>query len=300
MMQQAIELGPVTVWTGQSAGKYPDGNQVIVRGRDSLAVFDTPIIAQTLPAESGFADADLIILGHVHEDHMAALGQLRDVPLHVHRGDLEAARSWAGLAAHYGYATSILEPLHDKIVREFRYTPRPDALGYDDGATWDLGGVQVHAVHMPGHTSGHCVLLVEPHGIAFIGDIDLSSFGPYYGDATSSLASFRTTLERIAHLPASCWITSHHKGVIRERTEFLHLLEAFTDRLRVREARLLALLERGPQTLAELAQSRVVYRPEASELWINAAEERSIAQHLDELLTSGRVRREGALFMLNA
>ena len=298
MMQQSIQLGPVTVWPGQSAGKYPDGNQVIVHGSDSIAVFDTPLVAHTLPEASGFASADLAILGHVHEDHMAGLGMLQRAPLHVHQGDLEAARSWAGLAAHYGYTPAVLEPLHDKIVREFRYTPRPDALGYDDGAVWDLGGVQVRAVHMPGHTSGHCVLLVEPHGIAFIGDIDLSSFGPYYGDATSSLAAFRVTLDRIAHLPASCWITSHHKGVIRERAEFLQLLEAFTDRLRAREARLLSLLGNGPQTLAQLAQSRVVYRPEASELWINAAEERSIAQHLDELVQSGQVRQDGDCFVL--
>ena len=55
---------------------------------------------------------------------------------------------------------------------------------------------------MPGHTCGHCVLLVEPGGIAFIGDIDLSSFGPYYGDATSSLAEFRRTLEAVKEIPA--------------------------------------------------------------------------------------------------
>ena len=40
--------------------------------------------------------------------------------------------------------------------------------------------------HMPGHTAGHTVLLVEPEGVAFIGDIDLTGFGPYYGDACSS------------------------------------------------------------------------------------------------------------------
>lgn len=290
-MQQPIELGPVTVWPGESAGKYPDGNQVIVQGRDSIAAFDTPQVARTLPRHSGLADADLIILGHVHEDHMAALGQLREVPLHVHQHDLEAARSWTGLAAHYGYPASVLAPLHDKIVREFDYTPRPDATGYTDGACWDLGGVRVRAIHMPGHTAGHSVLLVEPHGIAFIGDIDLSSFGPYYGDATSSLAAFRQTLAAIADLPASCWITSHHKGVIRERTEFLRLLKGFTDQIRVREERLLSLLAAGPRTLAALAQARVVYRPEANELWIDSAEERSIAQHLDELILSGRVCR---------
>jgi glyoxylase-like metal-dependent hydrolase (beta-lactamase superfamily II) len=52
-------------------------------------------------------------------------------------------------------------------------------------------------MHLPGHTAGHCALLVEPQGVAFIGDIDLSGFGPYYGDATSSLAAFRRTLQAV-------------------------------------------------------------------------------------------------------
>ncbi|NIP74260.1 MAG: MBL fold metallo-hydrolase, partial [Gammaproteobacteria bacterium] len=72
----------------------------------------------------------------------------------------------------------------------------------------------VRAVHMPGHTRGHSVLLVEPGAIAFIGDIDLSGFGPYYADACSNLAEFRSTLERIEHLEARAWITFHHKGVV--------------------------------------------------------------------------------------
>jgi len=215
----------------------------------------------------------------------------------VHQGDVEAARSWSGLAAHYGYPQPVLDDLHEKIVREFSYTPRPDAIGYEDGAVWDLGGVQVRAIHMPGHTRGHCVLWVEPHGIAFIGDIDLSSFGPYYGDATSSLPAFRQTLARVAQLPASCWITSHHKGVIRERSEFLALLAAFTARLDAREARVLELLRARPRTLDDLTRARVVYRPEASELWIDSAERHSIAQHLEELLQAQRVRRDGDLFI---
>ena len=37
-----------------------------------------------------------------------------------------------------------------------------------------------------------------------------------------------------------------------------------------------------------------------TQLWINAAEERSIAQHLDELLQSGQVRQDGDCFMLSA
>jgi glyoxylase-like metal-dependent hydrolase (beta-lactamase superfamily II) len=148
----------------------------------------------------------------------------------------------------------------------------------------------VRAIHLPGHTAGHCVLLVEPQGIAFIGDFDLSSFGPYYGDATSSLADFRRSLARLARLPAQVWITSHHKGAITERAAFDAMLGAFAARIDEREARLLQMLRSGPQTLAQLVRQRLLYPPEADDLWIDCAEQRSIAQHLQELQAHGRVR----------
>jgi len=287
-----IRHGAVSVYRGEKSGKYPDGNQVTVRGADSLAVFDTPLASNGLG--EGFLDADLVVLGHVHEDHIAGLHRLRHAPVYVHEADVEAARSWEGLARHYGYRPEVLMGMRAKIERDFHYVPRPDAQAYADGATWELGGgVTVRAWHMPGHTSGHCVLLVEPGGIAFIGDIDLSSFGPYYGDATSSLDEFRRSLDAVKKIPARVWITSHHKGVITERETFLALLEAFASRLDAREEAIAEHLGRHPSTLAELAAHRFVYPRERDELYYADAERRTIEQHLEALARAGRAIDEG-------
>jgi glyoxylase-like metal-dependent hydrolase (beta-lactamase superfamily II) len=283
----SASFGPVTVYFGDKTGKYPDGNQVVVRGRDTVVVFDTPQVANRIAQV--LAEADLAILGHVHEDHMAGLHLLPGKPVWVHEADLDAARSWPGLSRHYGYPQAILDNLRRKIERDFHYRPRPDATGYADGALWELGGVRVRAVHLPGHTAGHCVLLVEPHGVAFIGDFDLSGFGPYYGDATSNLADFRRSLRKLAELPAKVWITSHHKGVVDDRAQFSELLSAFAARIDQREARLLQMLAGEPQRLEQLVAQRLLYPPEASDLWVGCAEARSIGQHLNELQTAGRV-----------
>ena len=287
-----IHLGAASVYLGEKSGKYPDGNQVMVRGADSLAAFDTPLVANRLGRE--LLDADVVILGHVHEDHMAGLHRMRHAPVHVHQADVEAARSWTGLARHYGYAPEVLTGMRTKIEREFSYAPRPDALAYADGTSWDLGGgVTVRAIHMPGHTSGHCVLLVEPGGVAFIGDIDLSSFGPYYGDATSSLAAFRRTLEAVKAIPAKVWITSHHKGVITDRETFLGLLKAFASRLDAREQAIADCLRQQPSTLAELVAHRFVYPRGLDDLYYTDAERRTIEQHLAALALAGRALDEG-------
>jgi len=193
----------------------------------------------------------------------------------------------------------VLRDLRAAIERDFHYAPRPDAEAYADGAEWDLGGgVTVRAFHMPGHTRGHCVLYVEPGGVAFIGDIDLSSFGPYYGDATSDLEQFRRTLYRVKDIPAKVWITSHHKGVITERATFVSLLQAFAARLDAREAAIAQRLGRSPATLDELVAHRFVYPPGLDGLFFADAERRTIGQHLAALARAGRVREEGGRWRL--
>ena len=289
-MDDLLRFGPVAVHLGEKSGKYPDGNQVLVRGADLRVAFDTPQVANRIGAD--FDQVDLVILGHVHEDHMAGLHRVPRAQVQVHQADLAAAQSWAGLSAHYGYPAPVLADLKTKIERDFHYRPRPDATGYADGATWDLGGgVRVRAQHLPGHTAGHCALLVENVGLAFIGDIDLSGFGPYYGDATSNLADFRRTLAAAARLDARVWVTSHHRAVITDRQQFLDALAAFSAKIDQRRDRLLAMLAPGPQALDDLARQGLLYPPGHDALWVDYAERRSIGLHLDELIADGRVRQ---------
>lgn len=220
---------------------------------------------------------------------MAGLHRLPKAAVHVHERDLAAAQSWAGLAVSYGSSEARLPAMLAKFQRDFFYAPRPDAIAYRDGMVWELGGSRVRAFHMPGHTAGHCVLLVEPEGVAFIGDIDLTGFGPYYGDATSNLGDFRRTLQRLPEIPARVWVTSHHRGVYTDRDRFLHDLAAFAGKIDERERRLLGWLEAAPLTLDALVARRLLYPPHIQELWVDDAERRTIAQHLDELIANGRV-----------
>jgi glyoxylase-like metal-dependent hydrolase (beta-lactamase superfamily II) len=286
--------GRVSVFFGEKSGKYPDGNQVVVRGRDTKAAFDTPLLARRLGAE--LDGADLVVLGHAHEDHLAGLDLVPRARVLAPHGDLAAVQSWDGLARHYGYAPRALEAMKAKVERDFHFVPRPDAAGYADGASWDLGGTRVRAFHMPGHTSGHTALLVEPEGVAFIGDIDLSSFGPYYGDATSSLAAFRRTLRSVADIPASIWVTSHHKGVITDRATFLALLAAYADKIELREQAIAQAVGRGVCTLDALVEHRFMYPRGHQDVFVEDAERRTIVQHLESLLERGQIVEESGAY----
>lgn len=296
-MSDVQRFGPISVHLGEKSGKYPDGNQVIVRGPELNVAFDTPLVANRIGAE--FDSVDMVILGHVHEDHMAGLQRVPHARVCVHQADLRAAQSWAGLAEHYGYPEAVLTEMQDLVARDFGYVARPDATGYRHGDTWELGGgIRIRAHHLPGHTSGHSALIVESEGLAFIGDIDLTGFGPYYGDATSSLTAFRKSLIEVAALDAGIWVTSHHRGVITERAKFLESLAAFAAKIEQRSETLLGYLRDGPHSLDRLVERRLLYPPGFSLPYVESAERNSIRMHLDELMAEGIVRVEGELFEL--
>ncbi|PIT73221.1 MBL fold metallo-hydrolase [Limnohabitans sp. G3-2] len=290
-MASVLNFGAVRVHLGEKSGKYPDGNQLIVQGGDTRVAFDTPEVANRIGPE--LDTVDLVILGHVHEDHMAGLHRLPHARVQVHEADLAAAQSWQGMCHHYGYPPDVLDAMLAIVQKDFHYQPRPDATAYSDGALWDLGGgVRVRAHHLPGHTAGHCALVVESEGLAFIGDIDLSGFGPYYGDATSSLRDFRQTLKKVAELDARIWATSHHKAVITDRTQFMADLARFASKIDERSAQLLGYLQ-TPHTLDELVNRRLLYPAGYDVPFVPCAERHTIAMHLDELLAQGQVAKQG-------
>ncbi|WP_425324974.1 MBL fold metallo-hydrolase [Lampropedia aestuarii] len=295
---ERVDFGPVAVFLGEKNGKYPDGNQVLIRGADTLAALDTPIVSNHIGAD--FDAAELVVLGHAHEDHMAGLHRLPGARVYAPVADLPAVQSWDGFATTMGMQEQDQQAqVQGQFQRDFFYTPRPDAQGYEDGACWELGGTKIRAIHMPGHTAGHSVLVIEPHGIAFIGDIDLTGFGPYYGDPGSSLQDFRASLARLPDIPASVWITSHHRGVYTDRDIFMRDLAAYTEKLDERGQRLLSLLAEGPQTLEQLVEKRLLYPPGFDAPWVRMVETRTILRHLEELLCNGRVAlADGGVYRL--
>jgi hypothetical protein len=133
------------------------------------------------------------------------------------------------------------------------------------------------------------MLHVEPDDVLYLGDIDLSSFGPYYGDAWSSLEDFERTLRAARAIEARWYATFHHIGVLEGRAAFLERLDRYTAVIVDREQRLLAYLAE-PRTLDEIAAHRFVYRPQDPVPFAEPVERRSMGQHVARLGRDGRVR----------
>ncbi|MFI5397261.1 MAG: MBL fold metallo-hydrolase [Candidatus Binatia bacterium] len=281
------KIGSVTVLFGAYGGRYPYGNSLLVKGAEETVLIDPSL--SVIPRRDALPRVDRVLNSHSHEDHIAGNHLFPDVSWYLHELDLTNIHSLDNMMAMYGYGGDLDAGFRAILLDEFHFTPRPDALGYRDGDVFDLGGSRVRVIHTPGHTRGHCALYIEPDDVLYLADIDLSSFGPYYGDAWSSLEDFERSLRQVGLIEARWYATFHHVGVLEGPAAFLERLDRFAGVIRTRERRLLAFLGE-PKTLDEIVEHRFIYRKEDMVSFADMVERRSMEQHVEMLRRTGRVR----------
>ena len=273
-----------TVCFGHEQGKYPDGNTVLVEGCDGSLLIDP-----SLSARGESFCVDLVVLTHTHEDHAAGVSGVAWDQLRVHEADLAALRDVDDLMRLYGLPEVQWPAMTEMVQERFFFEGWPQATGLVADEVIDLGGVRVRVVHAPGHTAGHSVFLVEPDGVLVCGDIDLTGFGPYYGDAASDLDDFEATLGRVRDIDAAHYVTFHHKGVVDGHGAFAEAVDAYRAAIDRRTAALWALLE-APRTFDELEVAGIVYRAGTRPpVFGDSVERHTIERHLARLLAAGEV-----------
>ena len=284
------EIGPLTIMFGHENGKYPDGNSVLVKGEKETVIFD-PCLG-VVARKDRLPRVDRVFHSHAHEDHISGSHLFPDVPWYAHDEDLAGIQSLDGMMAMYGMEGPGRESFRKLVEEQFNYVARDDALSFADGDCFDLGGVVVEVLHTPGHTGGHSSFIIdwgsEDGKFVFLGDIDLTGFGPYYADACSSLESFESSIEKLRQIDARWWLTFHHKGLFETRQHFLEMLDRYGGVIQSRERRLIEFLAE-PRTMNEIVAHRFIYRPGDDGQMIDNMERRSMERHLTRLLRAGTI-----------
>ena len=286
------QIGPVKILFGHENGKYPHGNSLVVYGRNQTAMID-PCLGVVVRKDN-LPEVDMVIHSHTHEDHIAGTSLFPDVPWYAHSADALGLESIDGLMAMYGLSSGALyEDFKRDIETTFNYPGPASVVPFEDGHVFDLGDVQISVVHTPGHTRGHCCLLIDwgeasDEKLVYLGDIELTGFGAYYGDAWSDLEDFEESMKKLHHIDADWWLTFHHKGLIESRARFLEMLDTFAAVIESRESKMLDFISE-PRTLADIVAHRFVYRPGHTGMLVDQIEERSMSFPLDRLKRDGRV-----------
>jgi glyoxylase-like metal-dependent hydrolase (beta-lactamase superfamily II) len=145
----------------------------------------------------------------------------------------------------------------------------------------------VEIIGAPGHTPGHLAFLFREQGILFLGDYDMTSFGPWYGDLYSSIEDTIDSLGRLRATPADKWFTGHDTGFFTDNEE--RLWRQYENVIYQREEKLLSFLA-TPRSITEIVQSWLIYgKPREPLAFFEFGERALTAKHVDWLLRKGLI-----------
>jgi glyoxylase-like metal-dependent hydrolase (beta-lactamase superfamily II) len=283
---------------GENKGRYPDCHSLFIDG-------DTPVIIdpasretlmQRLASKPG---VDIILNTHYHEDHRIYNYCFEGAELLVHKLDAHGYGSIDHFMNGFSVVNSpsLRELWHAFLLETCKYRPYTVDETFTDGFALDLGNTTVQVIHTPGHSAGHCCFYLPREGIAYLGDIDLTPFGPWYASTNSSIDDFLCSVERVREVSPSIVITSHGDGLIRENVD-ARLMD-YAGIIHRRDEKILDFLTR-PRSLEEILDLEVVYRrnqktPDAFFYWDDRW---MIEEHVNRLMRLGRITRQEEKYLL--
>ena len=166
---------------------------------------------------------------------------------------------------------------------------------FADGHVFDFGAISLVAIHTPGHTIDHTCFFEPTHGVLLSFDIDLTSFGPWYGHRESDIAAFEASIRKVIALKPRV-IVSSHKEIIADDIDLR--LRRYLNIFDARDRILLDLMSRA-RSLDELVGFSPFYQgyPYA-EVLLRYWETQMIRKHLARLIERSEViETEGGRFI---
>lgn len=280
---------------GNNRSRTPFANAFLILDRKHV-LLDTGCGHKIIQAVCREAGLDLVLNSHSHLDHTAGNCIAQDlsgteimVPDEgketISRAELMARRFVGETLADVWMET--YPPLTG--FRDFTFHAT-----YCHGQEISTGSMRFIAMHTPGHLNDHYCLW-EPDQRIYIGfDIDLSPFGPWYGNPECDIDLFRRSINDIMEMPAETYLSSHARPL---KGQYISKrLAAYASFFDERDRQIIGLLSHGrPLALHELVLQSPFYEADHSRmdrmLWFG--EEQMVLKHLKGLVERELVVKEG-------
>ena len=268
---------------GERDGKFPFANGLLVEG-NIKALVDTGFGPSGRQAVQENYAIEVIINTHYHLDHAYGNRFFPEAEVWAHSLDAPALRSEAMFKAFTGF--NKIGGLIDNRNFPGGLEPREVVRELQHQELLDFGGIELKVIHSPGHTPGHIALFEPKEQILFSADIDLSSFGPWYGNPASSVTEFTASIDRLLELNSKILVTSH-SGIVTENIPAR--LREYAAVINQRECRIVQQL-RSAKTMQELVDEKIIFfrHPEPQKLY-RLFEENMLNKHLVRLVNQGKV-----------
>ncbi len=263
---------------GKQRGRFPYSNSLVIKGRVLLDLGLGLDIVRKLADRVEFA-----ALTHIHPDHCGGAWIFNEWGKRVlspegYETSVDAlARRFVDASLREDWKRFAMNVVG---LRDFEVEP------YSDGDTI-LRNPEITAMRLPGHTEDHHIFIIDGR-IVFGSDIDLTSFGPWYGNPESDIKKFMRSIEKVMELDAEIFVSGHEDPVFG-RDEIVERLQIYLEIFEKRNELLLGLLDK-PKTLEELVEISPFYRkkPYIKNI-LDFFEGQMIRKHLNLLIERGKV-----------
>ena len=287
-------------------------NVYLVRAGDTWTLIDTGMNTDDSKAAFKSALADIgiaptaitrLVGTHHHVDHYgtsAPYAELTHADVYLHPLESERVMMMThvqGENVEYLRRAGLPDvpdeqrlPSPSKFFGQWYAPATPNHLLGDEDEVPLGDGRSLVAVWTPGHTPGHCCLLLKPDGIFFVGDHLLPKITPHVGlwpnGPENPLGDFLASHEKVQRFETRL-VCPAHGGVYEDHGRRARQLIDFH---RVRKLDMLELIRRRPLSAYEVALGAFAIAPD-NRMQVMMATYETLA-HLELLRREGRVLRD--------
>ncbi len=280
---------------GQRNGGYPYAHSMLIE--DYL--IDTGISRRHMRQLKKNFSINNVILSHWHEDHIASNNMLKNATYFCHSKDIHIVEDISKMGPYYGLVTEATENLLDFFFDSYKVENTKVDKAIEHNEVIDINNSRLRVIHTPGHTAGHCCFYEENTKIAFLADIDLTNFGPFYGCIDSSVIDFEESIEKLKQLDIEIAV-SGHKGLFEGKDLIREELDKYKSKIYKYEENILShLSEKTPKSSQDLMNKNLIYRKYGVGKDFEVIAERiMIEKHFDKLLKNKTIEKLDSGFIL--
>jgi glyoxylase-like metal-dependent hydrolase (beta-lactamase superfamily II) len=205
-------------------------NWYVIRREEGVTVVDSAFpgyfdqLPETLSSVGArLSDVRAVVLTHNHSDHTGAADRIRaetGAEVYIHKADAAITRGDAKPKPPPGMLSNLWRPpfvrfmAHAAANGGARFPKVKKLTEVDDGQVLEVPG-RLRAVHTPGHSPGHCALLLEESGVLFSGDglvtrqIWTDQTGPQVFQINEDRAGAIRSLDAYEQIDASLLLPGH-------------------------------------------------------------------------------------------
>ena len=263
-----IEIEPrVHLVRGKNEARFPEANTLLIddeiltlvdAGSHPEQVFSTLRDLGHQPE-----DIDRIVLTHYHADHKGYAAYLRrtsDCEVICHSLARDAVESFETMMKTIGIVSPETKEQWLNLLNSRLPHVQDDYIvdgTFRDDKPIDCGEVELIPIHSPGHTHDHTCFGINGHEKILLVDIDLTEFGPWYGNIVSDLEDFIRSIKGIIDLQPKMGINSHLLNPVTDELE--EQLSRYLAFFQQRDDEILHKIAEGVDTVKQLAQIPIIY-----------------------------------------